>query len=225
MAARNDEGVTRPRKLRSDGERNRARLLDEAEILFGELGTNASLDELARRADVSSATLYRHFPTREDLFRALLDRLGKHINEKFEQHVLTAPTGARQVELIVTLSAELLMDYPGYRPIIAAVQAIDPDYQPADRYTAAFEEIVERAKAEGALRDDIQATDLQLSALMIGSLANFRGIKESGLWRRYAAIVMEGMRPHPGDPVDTAPAREEFNRLLGPDGTIGPWPD
>ena len=225
MAARNEESVDRPRKLRSDGERNRTRLLDEAEILFGELGTNASLDELARRAGVSSATLYRHFPTREDLFRALLDRLGEHIDELIEQQVLTAPTAAKQAELIVTLSAELLMDYPGYRPIIAAVQAIDPDYQPTDHYTAVFEEIIQRAKAEGALRADIQVTDLQLSAIMIGSLANFRGMRESGLWRRYAAIVMEGMRPYPGDPVDAAPERAEFNRLLGPDGTIGPWPD
>lgn len=224
MAASDDE-VARQRKPRSDGERNRTRLLDEAETLFGEEGTIASLDELARRADVSSATLYRHFPSREDLFRALLDRLGEHIDALFEGQILTAPTAARQAELIVTLSAELLMHYPGYRPIIAAVQAIDPGYQPTDHYTPAIEEIVERAKVEGALRADIQATDLQLSAIMIGSLANFRGMRESGLWRRYAAIVMEGMRPHAGDAVDVAPERAEFNRLLGPDGTVGPWPD
>lgn len=217
--------MARPRKPRSDGERNRTRLLDEAEILFGEQGTSASLDELARRADVSSATLYRHFPAREDLFRALLDRLGARIDTLFEQQVLAASTAGKQAELIVTLSAELLMDYPGYRPIIAALQAIDPGYQPTDHYAAAIEEIVDRAKAEGALRADIRATDLQLSAIMIGSLANFRGMKESGLWRRYAAIVMEGMRPHPGEPVDSAPERAEFNRFLGREGTIGPWSD
>ncbi len=216
-------GAVPPRKPRSDGERNRTRLLDEAEVLFGELGTNAPLDELARRADVSSATFYRHFPTREDLFLALLERLGRRIDELFEQRVLQASTAALQVELIVTLSAELLMEFPGYRPIISAVQKLDRDFSPGDRYTPAFEEIVARAKEEGTLRADIQAADLQLAAIMIGSLSNFTGMKESGLWRRYAAIVLAGMRPDPAEQSTTAPDRAEMTRLMGPAGTIGPW--
>lgn len=225
MAALGKDAGGTLRKPRSDATRNRARLLDEAEQLFGEHGVNASLDELARRSDVSSATLYRHFPTREDIFRALLDRLGAHIAELLQNHVLPAPTAARKVELLITLSAELLIDYPGFRPIIAALQQIDPEYQPSDLYVPLFEEIVERAKEEGALRADIQATDLQLAAIMVGSLGNFAGMKESGLWRRYAAIVIDGMRPDCGSASGEAPGRDEVQRLLGPEGTIGPWPE
>jgi len=61
-----------PRPLRADARRNRARLLDEARVAFGERGTEASLDEIARRAGVGIGTLYRHFPTRDDLVESLI---------------------------------------------------------------------------------------------------------------------------------------------------------
>lgn len=223
MAAVQDDAE--PRRQRSDGARNRARLLDEAERLFGEQGVAASLDELARRADVSSATLYRHFPTRELLFRALLDRLGEHIDTLLQEQVLAAPTAGQQVELLVVLSAELLIDYPGYRPIIAALQQLDPEYVPSDGYVPLFEGIVERAKAEGALRVDVVAADIQLASLMVGSLGSFAGMKETGLWRRYASFVMEGMRPHSAPATGTAPDRADLHRLMGPEGVVAPWPE
>src|SRR5690349_8479952 len=54
-------------RLRADAERNRAALLASAREVFGEHGLDASLDEIARRAGVGNATLYRRFPTRRDL--------------------------------------------------------------------------------------------------------------------------------------------------------------
>jgi len=54
-------------RLRADAERNRAALLAAAREIFGEHGLDASLDEIARRAGVGNATLYRRFPTRRDL--------------------------------------------------------------------------------------------------------------------------------------------------------------
>ena len=55
------------RKPRADAERNRARVIDAARAVFGEEGTGASLEEIARRASVGIGTLYRHFPTRDAL--------------------------------------------------------------------------------------------------------------------------------------------------------------
>jgi len=60
------------RPLRADAQRNRARLLGAADEAFTARGTEASLDDIARRAGVGIGTLYRHFPTREDLVDALL---------------------------------------------------------------------------------------------------------------------------------------------------------
>lgn len=57
--------------LRADARRNRDQLVATARDVFGELGTQAPLDEIARRARIGNATLYRHFPTRDDLIVAV----------------------------------------------------------------------------------------------------------------------------------------------------------
>ena len=59
------------RKLRTDGQRNRERILEVAKKAFTRLGANASLDEIAKQAGVGPGTLYRHFPTRDALIEAV----------------------------------------------------------------------------------------------------------------------------------------------------------
>lgn len=66
-----NEALTRAPRLRSDAQRNRARLLDAARTAFAREGGSASLDDIARAAGVGSGTLYRHFPTREALIEAV----------------------------------------------------------------------------------------------------------------------------------------------------------
>jgi AcrR family transcriptional regulator len=61
--------------LRADARRNRARILDAAEAVFSELGPGASTDEVARRAGVAIGTVFRHFPTKDDLLTAIMKRL------------------------------------------------------------------------------------------------------------------------------------------------------
>jgi AcrR family transcriptional regulator len=64
--------MTSGRAMRADARRNYERLLVTAADVFAEQGTNAALDDIARRAGIGNATLYRHFPTRQDLVQALL---------------------------------------------------------------------------------------------------------------------------------------------------------
>ena len=59
------------RKPRADAQRNRERLIDAAKAAFGQTGPDASLEEIARRAEVGIGTLYRHFPTREAVVEAV----------------------------------------------------------------------------------------------------------------------------------------------------------
>ena len=63
------------RKPRADGLRNRELLIDVAKQAFAEVGPNVSLEEIARRAGVGIGTLYRHFPTRDDLIAAVYRRV------------------------------------------------------------------------------------------------------------------------------------------------------
>ena len=60
-----------PRKPRADAQRNRVRILEVAKEAFTRLGANASLDDIAKQAEVGPGTLYRHFPTRDALLKAV----------------------------------------------------------------------------------------------------------------------------------------------------------
>jgi AcrR family transcriptional regulator len=61
------------RPLRADAARNRARVLEVAYHLFAEAGLSVPIDEIARRAGVGAGTVYRHFPTKEALFEAVIE--------------------------------------------------------------------------------------------------------------------------------------------------------
>ena len=65
------QDFSRTRRPRADGERNRGRLIAAAKNAFAEKGGAVSLEHIAREADVSIATLYRHFPTRDDFVAAV----------------------------------------------------------------------------------------------------------------------------------------------------------
>ena len=64
--------MIRARTLRADAERNRARVLKVAEEVFASEGLAVPIDEIARRAGLGVGTLYRHFPTKETLFEAIV---------------------------------------------------------------------------------------------------------------------------------------------------------
>jgi len=76
--------------LRVDAQRNRARILDAAEAVFAEFGARASTEEVARRAGVAIGTVFRHFPTKDDLLVAIMKRLLAQLVEDAEGHDLFA---------------------------------------------------------------------------------------------------------------------------------------
>src|ERR1700750_2823931 len=82
MTARFEKNARRPR---SDALRNRERLLDAAKAVFSAGGAEASLEAVARRADVGIGTLYRHFPTREALYEAVYRHEVEQLGELAER--------------------------------------------------------------------------------------------------------------------------------------------
>ncbi|MEV6300993.1 helix-turn-helix domain-containing protein [Actinoplanes sp. NPDC051861] len=76
--------------LRADAQRNRARILDTAEAVFAEAGPRASTEEVARRAGVAIGTVFRHFPTKNDLLAAIMKRLLARLVEEAGRHDLFA---------------------------------------------------------------------------------------------------------------------------------------
>ncbi|WP_162606413.1 TetR/AcrR family transcriptional regulator [Jiangella asiatica] len=156
--------------MRSDGQRNRAAILAAATALFAEKGVGAPLDEVARRAGVGNATLYRHFPTRRDLQVAVAADEATALREYAE--VLAAqdsPAEAlfgwlhayvRHVAAWPALIASAT-DSGSARSVDGAVPiGTGPYWRWRAETVSVAAELLERAHGGGAVRTDLEACDL-----------------------------------------------------------------
>src|SRR6478672_1972093 len=102
---------TETRPLRADAERNRKRLLDAAAEVFAEQGLEASTAEIARRAGVGQGTVFRRFPTKDDLVAAIVvDRLGE-ITETAAALLAGSPPGGRVLAFMTELAQIHVRDH------------------------------------------------------------------------------------------------------------------
>ncbi|MER6000182.1 helix-turn-helix domain-containing protein [Nonomuraea angiospora] len=148
-------------ELRADARRNRERILAVARVVVEEQGTEASLRDIARRAQVGLGTLYRHFPTREALLEALLrqsfDRLAARAQALGESE---AP-----YEALVAFLEDLIGGAAAYRGLAASMMAtINDEESPLHASCAAMRSaaghLLERAQAAGRIRADVDGTDV-----------------------------------------------------------------
>lgn len=148
------------RRPRSDARRNYDRLLAEADALFREQGTGASLEAIARRAGVAIGTLYGHFPNRRALVGALLRERNEALFEAGDALAAAPPEDAlrRWVGLVVDHAAT----YQG----LAAMLADGADDEASElhascaRMTGIGERIVRRAVDAGVVRADVTGADV-----------------------------------------------------------------
>ena len=181
------------RKPRADAQRNREELASAAKAAFAELGSDVSLEEIARRAGVGIGTLYRHFPTRnaviEHVYRREVEQLAAASTHLLE----TLPPGQALHEWM-----RLFVDYVATKKVIAsALTAIANDAPElaatsAMQITDAMFLLVERAKAAGDIRPDADPNDL------LRALVGFTFGNTSPNWQpsalRLIAILMDGLR-------------------------------
>jgi AcrR family transcriptional regulator len=150
------------RKPRSDGLRNRERLIEAAKEVLGQGGPGASLEAVARQAEVGIGTLYRHFPTREALFQAVY-------RHEVEQLIKLAADLEASADGLAALRAWLhagVALVATKRGLLGALSVVPTDASKAmytelsARLTQAVNDLLLKATATGALRADISADDL-----------------------------------------------------------------
>jgi AcrR family transcriptional regulator len=153
--------------MRADARKNYSHLLEVARDVVAEHGADASMRDIARRADVGLATLLRHFPTREALFEALL-----HMNvDELIQQAAELETSNPPDEALVSWFREgvaFVRSYNGICALLATAHA-DPDsalHASSTALRSAGARLLRRAQAEGTARADINGVDL--FALMSG---------------------------------------------------------
>jgi AcrR family transcriptional regulator len=175
-----------PRKPRADAQRNRERILEVAKEAFTRSGANASLDDIAKQADVGPGTLYRHFPAREELLQAVY-------RSELEKLAAAERKFAQTMTPIEALRAWLLL----FVDAIAAKQLIAPalntlvgDHKKvfADSYAQmqeAIRSLVKRAIKSGDIRKDLDAMDL------LRALVGVANVTSSPDWQRSARRLVD----------------------------------
>jgi AcrR family transcriptional regulator len=204
------------RPLRSDAERNRRLVLEAAALAFAEEGYEIGMAEIARRAGVGNATVFRRFPSKDALVQAIFeDRIAESLAAVERAAQLPDPWAA----LVAVLEAS------------AALQARDRGFFQATeqhllehpellahhrRILDAFDPIVAGAQAAGALRDDVTTLDvLGLTKAAAACVPPSPDLRADG-WRRTLSIMLDGLRPGAATPLPVPPLTyEEVERALG----------
>ena len=186
------------RKPRADARRNREGLLEAAKAAFAELGADASLEEIARRAGVGIGTLYRHFPTRDAVVEAVYRR-------EVQQLAGAAPRLIESLPPVEALRAwmRLFIDYvaakrviaPALKSLVGGGSALYADS--SARINQAMALLVECAQASGDVRPSVEAADL------LRALIGFAYVNSAPDWeasaRRLIDLMIDGLRSERGE--------------------------
>ncbi|MBO1902614.1 TetR/AcrR family transcriptional regulator [Leucobacter weissii] len=181
---------------RRDQRRNHERLLQAAVEVFDEQGVAAPLKDVAVRADVSIASLYRHFAGRDALLIAVYEEQVSAV-ERAAIAILESSEGSPQHRLDAYLEGltTAFMRHPCYPALAARGLALHPARTVDPRLEELLEELRAAAEADGALAADVTANDLVMVPTALVSLVGFDQIGLPGVWRRQLAIARRGLRP------------------------------
>lgn len=181
------------RALRADARRNRHAVIAAAKQLFADQGLDAQMPDVARVAHVGVGTVYRHFPTKDDLIAALVAERFERLAEKAHEG-LQAEDAWEGISEFIRFAAQLqaddrgLCEVMGSRPEVmdgAAREVGLPDL--CDR-------LVKRAQRSGELRRDIEWQDIPMIACGLGRITQATVGPATGRWPRLVEIILDGLR-------------------------------
>ncbi|MFF4346130.1 TetR/AcrR family transcriptional regulator [Streptomyces sp. NPDC001530] len=200
--------------LRSDAERNRARIIAAGRTVLGRDGLNASMASVAREAGVGIATILRHFPTKEDLVAAVfLDRMDAYAD----------------AVAVALDDPDPWHGFTGYIEAACAMQAAD--YGFADVLTTTFPtakaleqrrneayeamvQLINRAKATGRLREDFDPSDLVLIHMANAGVVNACGDAAPDAWRRVVALLIQSFEAPARGPLPASPEHDALYKAM-----------
>ncbi|MFT2016776.1 TetR/AcrR family transcriptional regulator [Streptomyces sp. 796.1] len=207
---REDEevAVTGGRPLRRDAELNRQRIIRAGREVFAARGLQATLNDVAHHAGLGVGTVYRKYRDKQTLAEAVY---GEELAEiaamaraaRAEDDAFDALAG------FIERALERAAYNRGLRELMRQGHVEAAGLARARAEIAAHcEHLVERARAQGALRAGVTGADIAPIAAMVDAVLSLPGEQSPQLWRRYLAIVLDGLRAHPGQ-----------RPLPGPEGT------
>jgi AcrR family transcriptional regulator len=185
-----------PSELRADAARNRERIIHAAAAVFAERGLEAATAEIAHRAGVGEATLFRRFPTKDDLIDAIIDTRMEEL-QALADGAADDPDPAAALERFMQDLVKRFSRDRGFFEAAGERCINDPKFQSQrERGLAAVGRLLKRAQEAGAVRTDLSPSDISFlagSAMYAMEVAK-PGLRED-LWKRYLRVILDGMKP------------------------------
>lgn len=187
------------RPLRSDAARNRGLLLAAAEDEFAQRGLDASVADIARRAGVAKGTVFRHFATKEDLIAAIVGGHISALTAVARRLLHAADPGAALLEFLTMALRERQQRNLTFLQSVSERDSAVIELR--DQLYASISALVDRARAGGAVRADVTATDVILLMCAPASVVEHLPSAAPDSWRRYLAIIFDGLSPQGARPL------------------------
>lgn len=202
------------RPLRADAARNKAAIIEAAREVFAEHGVDAPLEEIAQRAGVGIATLYRRFPARKQLVAAALA-------EKVAQYAQIAADAVADPDpwagftWYVQRICELQAADRGLSDLLSMVLAADERIEALRAVANAHVgELIARAKAAGDLRADFTVEDLLLLLIASAAVGQVTDADAPGAWRRFVALALDAFRCQDSPGLPPAPSGAQMTQAM-----------
>jgi AcrR family transcriptional regulator len=178
------------RAIRSDARRNRARLAEVAAAAFRDEGLDVGVDEIARRAGVGVATLYRHFPAKTDLILAVMDA----VLDDLDAGAVKALDGADPDQAVARFLRSALTLQCRNRGFLETLAYHDLPAGVRDRLSrrtrAILEPVVAAGHATGTIRRELDAADLLVVVRMLGVVSSAPRRRSAD---RYLDVLLRGL--------------------------------
>lgn len=185
-------GSSRP--LRADAARNREAILEAARTEFAASGTSASMNQIARRANVGIATLLRRFPTRGELLAEVFaDKLETYVSAL--ESGLEDADGWRGFRRFLELAFEMQARDCAFTDVLTmSVPGVPEFTEKQRRASRLLPELVDRARATGRLRPDVTHQDVALLLWSISGVVHATRRSAPDAWRRVAALSIAALQ-------------------------------
>jgi AcrR family transcriptional regulator len=179
---------------RADARRNREAVIGAARNLFADEGLDAQMPDVARAAKVGVGTVYRHFPTKDDLIAAMAAERFERLAEKAREGIAAEDPWEGLCDFI-RFSAQIQADDRGLCEVMGSRPEVMADAAYAVGLDELCDKLVKRAQRAGDLRKDLDWEDIPMVACSLGRITT---AEEAGFavgrWPRLVDIVIDGLR-------------------------------
>jgi len=209
--------MTAARPLRADAERNRQRIVEAAKTLFAERGVDVAVEDIAAAAGVGIDTFYRRFPDRESLVEAVfVTKFERMIQAARDAHEIEDPWEAFK-HFVVTVARMHATD----RGLKDVVLSSDRGREKVAEFRAVIQPLagalLERAKAAGALREDVGAYDIPMIHQAVSAIAEITRDVSPEYYERTLTLLVDGLARERTPTPMTVPAldAQQFLAVMG----------